>query len=973
MLNQLKEMLKNEVSVIMLATDLNSAAEAAAIERCIVEGADSYILKPPAPRELTALWGFVARKRQQASETEKLHDLNQVIRSVEDEIGTQQKRARSVAQLKAHNAEKAATPDKPAATPNAMPNPMWAQSKADPKPEQSFKKSSPTKKVVKWSMHEQFEEDLKADLADAHRQCVWPRAAARLPEPFATTHWSSTAQIEFPQIETLQSKSAPRWPSPLARRVLPEYGIGVNSAIFNPALEGAVDNCVTQLLGIMHPGDTPKGDKKGVKGDKKSCVECAPSSSTSSSAGVPVDRAGRLGVESESDASFGPREGKDGKLAQPEKRKLRKGDSGNLRAMLLERRQSSVGRSSKELLTMLSILDGNEEDDGMEDELVLCRICEQQVLRSSLQLHTAICKATHKAKNDEEKATKEVKELLGLLQSTRRQALLSLMSIAVQRFNLMCAPLDKLQELGGQLLHNDDTNLSPLHHLGRLTELARELAMLKRAGGTEMGGSVFYSCASQLKAIIADKISNVQELIDLDPHALDFGATRPLNRGMAITGKLGIRDFKLIRMLATGGFAQVWLAKKKSTGDVMAIKAMRKEHLRDTDQVTSINVEHAILAKHDCEFLVRAFYSFRSAHHIYFALEYMPGGDLSSMLAECGCIAEPSAAFYVAETLLGMHYLHTKHILHRDIKPSNVLIAESGHIKLADFGLSTSMMQHKKCGTLPYVAPEVLRDGSASEALDYWAVGVLLYELTVGEPPFSGETPKLMLNAIMNTTINTQPLSPVASSLVRSLLQVDPALRLGASGIEEIQAHAFFAFTRWDKMMEATPPFVPQLAGGDDDAYFPHAFKADHDIDIDSDTSEEDPDDCGESFKQIQSVNVDHLISLARRPSSKALKAGQSVLTTPTDSTRDSTPVQSVPATPQQQPRSLKSPKPKPPPSKGDLSKLSLSQLSQQQQQLEEQLSKLTKGDLGKVSQQQQQQLELHVGTKLKGPVSRPL
>jgi hypothetical protein len=208
-------------------------------------------------------------------------------------------------------------------------------------------------------------------------------------------------------------------------------------------------------------------------------------------------------------------------LAQPEKRKLRKGDSGNLRAMLLERRQSSVGRSSKELLTMLSILDGNEEDDGMEDELVLCRICEQQVLRSSLQLHTAICKATHKAKNDEEKATKEVKELLGLLQSTRRQALLSLMSIAVQRFNLMCAPLDKLQELGGQLLHNDDTNLSPLHHLGRLTELARELAMLKRAGGTEMGGSVFYSCASQLKAIIADKISNVQELIDLDPHALE--------------------------------------------------------------------------------------------------------------------------------------------------------------------------------------------------------------------------------------------------------------------------------------------------------------------------------------------------------------------------------------------------------------------------------------------------------------------
>ncbi len=137
-----------------------------------------------------------------------------------------------------------------------------------------------------------------------------------------------------------------------------------------------------------------------------------------------------------------------------------------------------------------------------------------------------------------------------------------------------------------------------------------------------------------------------------------------------------------------------------------------------------------------------------------------------------------------------MHYLHQKHILHRDIKPSNVLISASGHIKLADFGLSTSMMQHKKCGTLPYVAPEVLRDGSASEALDHWATGalltltstspypppyppphsdlpcmagVLLYELVCGEPPFHGETPKAMLKNILDTTIDTRPLSPVAT------------------------------------------------------------------------------------------------------------------------------------------------------------------------------------------------------------------
>jgi len=557
---------------------------------------------------------------------------------------------------------------------------------------------------------------------------------------------------------------------------------------------------------------------------------------------------------------------------------------------------------------MLQILDGDEEtDDGTPDELVLCRLCEEQVLRSSLQLHTAVCKATHKANDNYEAVNREVKDLLSLLASTRRQALLSLVTIAVQRHVLLCGPLDKLVDLGGQLLSDDTFELSPLHHLGRLTELARELAQLKRAGGSELGGSVFYSCASQLKAIIAEKIGHVQELIDLDPHALDVGRGRPLKRGTSFTGKLGIKDFTMIRLLASGGFAQVWLAKKKSTGDVMAVKAMRKEHLRNTDQVTSINVEHAILAKHDSEFLVRAFYSFRSAHHVYFALEYMPGGDLSSMLAECGCIAEPSAAFYVAETLLGMHYLHTKRILHRDIKPSNVLISESGHIKLADFGLSTSMMQHKKCGTLPYVAPEVLRDGSASEALDHWAVGVLLYELIAGEPPFRGDTPKQMLANIMETPLDMRPLSPVAASLIRSLLNVNHHLRLGASGFDEIQNHAFFAFTQWDQLMSATPPFVPELGGDDDDAYFPRSLLNDN-AQVDSDSSD---DSESESFKKIQSVNVDHLISLAKRPSvrgSTSASANVSQVPTPPQegTPTSSTPTVSVTATPPSVNRPLK-------------------------------------------------------------------
>ena len=863
-LNHLRSNLQHsDISIIMLASEM-AGNMADMVERCIVEGADSYILKPAALKELTALWGFVARRRQHAVEhIGKSNDLNQLIRSVEVELGTDHGTAKGGDKS---SAERRASGD-------AGKRNSGGSRELAAKASQAPANAGSKKRRVRWSMHEQFEEDLKADLAEA------------------------------------QKKDLPT-----------EHKM---SALINPKLEAGVSDAVSELLEIISPGtmallpgEKGRRERGKSKGDsdkkgKKKAPAAGASSSSGKSPRVASDAPATL---EDAEGGGGPSvlTGAGGSLQPPPPtRKLRKGDSGNLRKMLLERRKTSTGKSSQELLQMLHILEGDEElDDGQPDEMVMCRLCEQQVLRSSLQLHTAVCKATNKVRADDEAVNKEVRELLTLLATTRRNALLSLITIAVQRHVLLCGPLDKLVDLGGQLLRNDDYELSPLHHLGRLTELARELAQLKRAGGSELGGSVFYSCASQLKAIIAEKIGHVQELIDLDPHALDQSNARPLKRGTSFTGKLGIKDFTMIRLLASGGFAQVWLAKKKSTGDVMAVKAMRKEHLRNTDQVTSINVEHAILAKHSSDFLVRAFYSFRSSHHVYFALEYMPGGDLSSMLAECGCIAEPSAAFYVAETLMGMHYLHTKRILHRDIKPSNVLISESGHIKLADFGLSTSMMQHKKCGTLPYVAPEVLRDGSASEALDHWAVGVLLYELVAGEPPFRGDTPKQMLASILETPIDVRPLSPVAASLVRSLLNVDHHLRLGASGIEEIQGHAFFAFTQWDKLIQATPPFVPQLGGEDDDTYFPKSLLdpgSAHDL-----LDEEDSDDSdSESFKKIQGVNVDHLISLAKRPSmSRTASTNASQAPTPPQGgtpPSSSTPTASNTATPPSGSRPLRS------------------------------------------------------------------
>jgi len=795
LLLELREILGNNVTIIMMSGA--SSEHSDMVERCIVDGADSYMPKPPLKKELAALWGFVARRRQQSLENAKREsDLNQAIRSVEAEIGEHVRRK----------------------TEPSIEDTSFAQGR----------------KSVTW--HEQFSADFKADL-------------------------------EHAQLDKLSSKAASR-----------------SSAIAaNPNVQTVIHSSATSLLGALAANRKRKKDPL-LPNDPPVC---------SHASGVGCSVAGCSAV---SDTASGGGGGVKGKLPPgPAGRVLRKGDSGNLRAMLLQRRRSSSGRSSKDVMTMLALLEGGEDEDdegGAPDEMVLCRLCEEQVLRSSLKLHTAMCRAQHRSNEEDEALNKEVAVLLQLLQSSQNEAMHALIAMAVQRHDLLCAPLNQMSQLCDRVTSAGKQGLSPLHLIGCYTEFARELTQLRKAEESTLKEPLFYSCASQLKGILAQKIAHVQQLIDLDPQAIDAEDGQPVfSRINGATGKLGIKDFALQRILATGGFAQVWLAKKKSTGDVMAIKAMRKDQLRQMSQVASINVEHAILGRHDCEYLVRAFYSFRSAHHIYFALEFMPGGDLSSMLEECGCVSESHSAFYLAEILLGLQYLHSQHILHRDIKPSNVLIGASGHIKLADFGLSTSMIVKKRSGTLPYVAPEVLRDQSGDEGVDYWSVGILLHELLVGSVPWAGDTPAQMLAAIESKPITSDGFSPVALSLTRALLTVDPSLRLGVQGFDEIQSHAYFAFTRWDAMHEVAPPFVPQLASDGDDSYFPNPMIGGGEA-INSD-SEDDSD--SESFKMIRGANVDQLLKLTRpskrrsTPPPSNESSLKSITTTDTSSERTAT------------------------------------------------------------------------------------
>jgi len=312
----------------------------------------------------------------------------------------------------------------------------------------------------------------------------------------------------------------------------------------------------------------------------------------------------------------------------------------------------------------------------------------------------------------------------------------------------------------------------------------------------------------------------------MDRSCLDTNSSTLSTEAPFVQTRVCINDFELLTKLNSGSFADVWLAKKVATGDIFALKTQRIRACEAA--ITSLGVEHKILFNHTSEFLLRCYFSFQTSDRVFFVLDFMPAGDLSGMLAKCGFLDETTTKFYIAECLSGMNYLHAHGVLHRDIKPSNVLISRSGHVKLADFGLSTSTQRRQACGTLPYVAPEVLanKEFETTAAIDLWSIGVMVHELMAGELPFTGAASSMnMLEKVTSGLKAGVPSKQLAFSdqsaqLIHHLLAFEPSQRLGLHDIQDLLGHAFFSGIDWDRLLEMQPPFVPVLASETDDVYF---------------------------------------------------------------------------------------------------------------------------------------------------------
>ncbi|XP_051994515.1 serine/threonine-protein kinase N1b isoform X2 [Xyrauchen texanus] len=299
---------------------------------------------------------------------------------------------------------------------------------------------------------------------------------------------------------------------------------------------------------------------------------------------------------------------------------------------------------------------------------------------------------------------------------------------------------------------------------------------------------------------------------------------------------LCLQDFRLIAVLGRGHFGKVLLSEYKRSGSLYAIKALKKGDIIARDEVESLLCEKRIFeavnsSRHP--FLVNLFACFQTPEHVCFVMEYTPGGDLM-MHIHADVFSETRSVFYAACVVLGLQFLHENKIVYRDLKLDNLLLDTEGFVKIADFGLCKEGMGFGDrtstfCGTPEFLAPEVLTDTSYTRAVDWWGLGVLIYEMLVGESPFPGDDEEEVFDSIVNDEVRyPRFLSTEAISIMRRLLRRNAERRLGSSekDAEDIRKQPFFRNIDFEALLQrkVSPPFVPDLTGEEDVSNFDAEF-----------------------------------------------------------------------------------------------------------------------------------------------------
>lgn len=321
--------------------------------------------------------------------------------------------------------------------------------------------------------------------------------------------------------------------------------------------------------------------------------------------------------------------------------------------------------------------------------------------------------------------------------------------------------------------------------------------------------------------------------------------------------KMGVDDFILLTMIGKGAFGEVRICREKTTGQVYAMKKLKKSEMLRRGQVEHVKAERNLLAEVDSNCIVKLYCSFQDDEFLYLIMEYLPGGDMMTLLMRKDTLTEDEAKFYVGETVLAIESIHKHNYIHRDIKPDNLLLDKFGHLRLSDFGLckpldcstleekdfsvgnningsskpaaprrtqqeqlqhwqkNRRMLAYSTVGTPDYIAPEVLLKKGYGLECDWWSLGAIMYEMLVGYPPFYSDDPMSTCRKIVSWRTNLKfpeeaKLSSEAKDLISKLL-CNVNQRLGSKGAHEIKAHPWFVGTEWDKLYQMEAAFIPEV------------------------------------------------------------------------------------------------------------------------------------------------------------------
>ncbi|KAL2629962.1 hypothetical protein R1flu_014648 [Riccia fluitans] len=305
--------------------------------------------------------------------------------------------------------------------------------------------------------------------------------------------------------------------------------------------------------------------------------------------------------------------------------------------------------------------------------------------------------------------------------------------------------------------------------------------------------------------------------------------------------EVGLSSFEVLKVLGTGASAKVFLVRKKSTGNLYAMKTILKEAVIANQQTERARTERQVLEALHHPYLVTLRYAFQTEKKLFIVLDYLNGGELFFHLQKVKRFDEEGTRIYAAQIVLAVGHLHSLGIVYRDLKPENILLDHEGHVKITDFGLAKKIVDHSTMrsiresfvGTPEYIAPEILNSCAQGRAVDWWSLGSMIYEMLHGLPPFYDPDPLVVYKKTLFQTLEFPPtFSASAKHLISQLLERNQEKRLGAGlrDADEIKEHQFFASIDWTALLnrQIPAPFVPNIRSADDVQNFDTEFTSEH-------------------------------------------------------------------------------------------------------------------------------------------------